>query len=67
MSKEIKKRVKDSEIEVAKSSNKKLFIITIIILLLIIVGLVLFLLYDYKIIFPLFYRIWLWLFIYIFY
>ena len=52
MSKEIKKRVKDSEIEVAKSSNKKLFIITIIILLLIIVGLVLFLLYDYKIIFP---------------
>ena len=34
MSKEIKKRVKDSEIEVDKSSNKKLFIITIIILFL---------------------------------
>lgn len=51
MSREIKKRVKDSEIEMAKSFNKKFFITTLI-LVVIILGLVLFLLYDYKVIFP---------------
>ncbi len=51
MSREIKKRVKNSEIEVAKSFNKKFFITTMI-LVVIILGLVLFLLYDYKVIFP---------------
>lgn len=51
MSCEIKKRVKNSEIEVAKSFNKKFFITTMI-LVVIILGLVLFLLYDYKVIFP---------------
>lgn len=51
MSREIKKRVKDSEIEKARYSNMKFFI-TILILVVIILGLVLFLLYDYKVIFP---------------
>lgn len=51
MSREIKKRVKNSEIEVARSFNKKFFITTMI-LIVIILGLVLFLLYDYKVIFP---------------
>lgn len=51
MSRDIKKRVRDSEIEEAKSSNKKFFT-TILILVVIILGLVLFLLYDYKVIFP---------------
>jgi len=53
MTKQIKKRVIESEIEEAKSSNKKkIFIMIIVLLLIIILGLVLFLLYDYKIIFP---------------
>ncbi len=52
MGKEIKKRIVDSDIELAKNSSRKKSIITIIILLIVIILLVLFLLYDYEIIFP---------------